>query len=328
MIANYNKKGAFGLISKLVLSVALYGTLFLTNCARALYEKDMGRNDWRVETLGELTDMIFIGENQAYTLSSDALLTLFDTSTQTIQWKKQLPVNADQPESYQLRHLGRNLLVQSNERVLMVNSVGHVIFEQPLTGVGLSKIDIFTHQSKVHSVFARGNSVTIYLQHQEIGTLELPQFTDIAEKFDSINPEPVEIIYRPETQQLLVISKVALSEAKNQVQVATYEVKLDSLEIELRSHAIVPKFTHSDRTSKFIIIYTDETLTSAQAYNPEDFSRLVANISQISSKPSKNDDLIFVQSSSDNSINYYNLSNRSESGVTTTVKDAKSSKEC
>ena len=112
------------------------------------------------------------------------------------------------------------------------------------------------------------------------------------------------------------------------MQVATYEVKLDSLEIELRSHAIVPKFTHSDRTSKFIIIYTDETLTSAQAYNPEDFSRLVANISQISSKPSKNDDLIFVQSSSDNSINYYNLSNRAESGVTTTVKDAKSSKEC
>ena len=84
MIANYNKKGAFGLISKLVLSVALCGTLFLTNCANALYEKDMGRNDWRVETLGELTDMIFIGENQAYTLSSDALLTLFDTSTQTI----------------------------------------------------------------------------------------------------------------------------------------------------------------------------------------------------------------------------------------------------
>ena len=84
MIARYNKKGAFGLMSKLVVTVALCGTLFLTNCAKALFEKDMGRDDWRVETLGDLTDMIFIGENQAYTLSSDALLTLFDTNTQTI----------------------------------------------------------------------------------------------------------------------------------------------------------------------------------------------------------------------------------------------------
>jgi hypothetical protein len=57
----------------------------------AMFETDKGKQDWHVETLGELSDMILFADNQAYTLSTDGLLTMFDTSTQNIRWKKQLP---------------------------------------------------------------------------------------------------------------------------------------------------------------------------------------------------------------------------------------------
>ena len=59
----------------------------------AIYEKDKGKNEWYIETLGELKDLIFIGEGQAYTLSTDSLLTLFDNYTNTIVWKKQMPLD-------------------------------------------------------------------------------------------------------------------------------------------------------------------------------------------------------------------------------------------
>ena len=84
-------------------------------------------------------------------------------------------------------------------------------------------------------------------------------------------------------------------------------------------------FTQSDKSSKFIIIYLNEEQTSALALNPEDIS-IVRKIAHMSSKPSKNDDFIFVQSSNDNEINYYDLSNGPKS--VKIVKDSKSAKEC
>lgn len=59
--------------------------------AAAMYESDRGKNDWHLETLGEISDLILFADSAAYTLSTDGLLSLFDTKTQTIQWKKQLP---------------------------------------------------------------------------------------------------------------------------------------------------------------------------------------------------------------------------------------------
>ena len=55
---------------------------------QAIYSTDKGKNEWHVETLGEISDAILFADNQAYTLSTDGLLTLFDTNTQAIQWKK------------------------------------------------------------------------------------------------------------------------------------------------------------------------------------------------------------------------------------------------
>ena len=58
------------------LIVAAFGLFTATN---GMYEKDKGKNEWRIESLGQIDDLVFIGSNQAYTLSTDSLLTLYDT---------------------------------------------------------------------------------------------------------------------------------------------------------------------------------------------------------------------------------------------------------
>jgi len=114
---------------------ALQGTL-------AMYETDAGKNDWHVETLGELNDLILYPDNTAYTLSSDGLLSLFDTTTETIKWKKQLPNG--KTESYKMRHFGPSLLVFSDERASMIHSQSNqTIFEEPLGGEGPSVAELF-----------------------------------------------------------------------------------------------------------------------------------------------------------------------------------------
>ena len=70
-------------------AVAMLGGLW--QGVEAIYAQDRGKNEWHVETLGEITDAVLFADSQAYTLSNDGLLTLFNTSTQAIEWKKQLP---------------------------------------------------------------------------------------------------------------------------------------------------------------------------------------------------------------------------------------------
>lgn len=120
------------------LIVAAFGLFTATN---GMYEKDKGKNEWKIESLGQINDLVFIGNNQAYTLSTDSLLTLYDTLEEEIVWKKQLPQGPN--ESYKLRHLGRNLLIHSDNRVSMINSAGHVIWEQPLSGDGSAAVEMF-----------------------------------------------------------------------------------------------------------------------------------------------------------------------------------------
>ncbi len=109
----------FGKAAKKVVfaSVAMLGALKGTF---GMYESDKGKNDWHIETLGEISDLILYADNVAYTVSSDGLLSLFDLKTQTIKWKKQLP--GSKKESYKLRHFGPNLLVYSDDRASMVHS--------------------------------------------------------------------------------------------------------------------------------------------------------------------------------------------------------------
>lgn len=132
-----------------------------------MFQSDAGRNEWHVETLGEISDLVFIGTNQAYTLSTDSLLTLYDTASEKIEWKKQLPEG--ETETYKLRHLGRNLIVHSNKRVTMINSAGHVIWEQPLVGNGNAVVEMFQAGSDVWSVIVKEDQVVIYKQYAAKG---------------------------------------------------------------------------------------------------------------------------------------------------------------
>jgi len=44
----------------------------------------------------------------------------------------------------------------------MINSQGHVIFEQPLEGSGKSLVEMFAVDQGIISCFVRGDHVTVY----------------------------------------------------------------------------------------------------------------------------------------------------------------------
>jgi hypothetical protein len=130
---NFSKFGAFVLVT--------LATIF--DAGSAILEKDKGKVDWHIETIGELADLVFLEDNMVYTLSTDGIITYFNTEQKQIKWKKTLPTGS-QDEEFHLRHLGRNLLVHSDKRALLINSQGHVIFEQPFEGAkGKVPIEIF-----------------------------------------------------------------------------------------------------------------------------------------------------------------------------------------
>lgn len=120
-----------------------------------------------LETLGDINDLVYIGDNQAYTLATDGLLTLYDTLNQNIVWKKQLPVDAQDDEEYELTHIGRNLMVYSNRRAVLINSVGHVIFEVPLEGDAEAAVEMFQMKSDIYTTILKGNKLTIYKEYVE-----------------------------------------------------------------------------------------------------------------------------------------------------------------
>jgi len=125
-----------------------------------MYETERGKNDWSIQTLGEVSDLVLFTDRQAYSLSTDGLLTFFDTTSQQMSWRKQLP--QAHREKYTLRHLGRNLIALSDNRVAMFNSQGHIIFEQPLEGDGPSVAEIFKADESIFSCFVRGDDVVVY----------------------------------------------------------------------------------------------------------------------------------------------------------------------
>jgi hypothetical protein len=182
-----------------LLVISLMATLAL-----GLYEREKGLNDWHLEHLGELKDLKFIEKTSlVYTLSTNGVLTLFDTDKQAIQWKKELP-NADR-EDYNLRYLSRNLLVYSENRAILLNSVSHVIYDVHLEGF-LDKattakgfaVEFFELKGHVYSVFAKNNKVIIYKDYQQVGVLE----------YSSKNMRPLSLIFDRATQQLVLLTEI------------------------------------------------------------------------------------------------------------------------
>ena len=80
---------------------------------------------------------------------------------------------------YRLRHIGRNLIIYSDERVVMVNSVGHVIFEVPLLGESSSALEIFQEKSgDIFTIMVRDKLVTVYNGYVSAGSFLINEVQD------------------------------------------------------------------------------------------------------------------------------------------------------
>lgn len=148
--------------------------VLLVGTASALFQRDAGINDWKHESLGDLTDLKFLeSTNLAYTLSTSGLLTLFDTEAKGIIWKKEMPAGED----FKLRYLSRNLLAVSQKRALLINSASHIIYDVPFDSL-MQQTDanvvteFFELKGNVYAVFAKGDRIAIYKDYQQVAILE------------------------------------------------------------------------------------------------------------------------------------------------------------
>ena len=59
--------------------------------ALAIFEKNKGANEWRIENIGDIEDVKFLEQSpQMYVISKDGLLSFFDVEMQSFIWKKQM----------------------------------------------------------------------------------------------------------------------------------------------------------------------------------------------------------------------------------------------
>jgi hypothetical protein len=57
--------------------------------AYAIFEKNKGANEWRIENIGDIQDVKFLADSpQMYMISKDGLLSFYDAETQSFIWKK------------------------------------------------------------------------------------------------------------------------------------------------------------------------------------------------------------------------------------------------
>ena len=212
------------MISKAVKKVvfASFAMLGALEGVHGMYESDKGKNDWHIETLGEISDMILYADHKSYTLSTDGLLTMFDTTTQTMLWKKQMS-QAQFGEQYRLRHVSKNVLVYSDERATMFGANGQIAFEEPLEGEGHSVVEMWREGDSFYSCFVRGNIVTVYKAHNQIAqfrindalSLELPaEFSNVFEHLELIHTGG----------KLLLTTKIGTNADNNNGMIAVFEL--------------------------------------------------------------------------------------------------------
>jgi hypothetical protein len=88
-------------------------------------------------------------------------------------WRKELPVS-EKKEEYHLRYMSRNLLVFSEQRALLMNSMGHVIYDLQFENKGAYSdiaAELFEYKGHVYSCFVQGSQVVIYEDYKEVVTL-------------------------------------------------------------------------------------------------------------------------------------------------------------
>ena len=61
----------------------IVGALLFSKSASAIYEKNKGVNEWKIENLGEIQDLKFVEDSDSiYSVSRDGLMAFFNTRTQ------------------------------------------------------------------------------------------------------------------------------------------------------------------------------------------------------------------------------------------------------
>jgi len=112
--------------------------------------------------VGLVVDTVFVGSKQAYMLSDDNLLTYFSNMVSAKPaWRKELPTTVG-GESYKLIHVDETLIAYSNERAIMLNTNGQVMFEIPITGQGKTVAEFYRNlNGELVSVFVRNEKVFV-----------------------------------------------------------------------------------------------------------------------------------------------------------------------
>lgn len=126
-----------------------------------------------------------------------------------------------------MRHFGRNLIVHSDERAIMINSAGHVIFETPLDGSGSVVAEIFKDKNgEIISCFVKGEKVTIYKEYSLRGVFAVKSEAlirgDMTEVF-----EPSYLFFDQDKNELFLVVKEGV--AKERTLVITYQIDHVSL---------------------------------------------------------------------------------------------------
>lgn len=129
---------------------------------------------------------------------------------------------AESQEGYRLRHIGRNLIIYSDERVAMVNSVGHVIFEVPLLGESSTVLEIFQEKNgDIFTIMVRDKLVTVYNGYVSAGSFLIQ--TDAIPDVDTFMP--LQIIYSASEGKLVLLAEIAQTETKKTVAMFNIDYK-------------------------------------------------------------------------------------------------------
>lgn len=70
-----------------------------------------------------------------------------------------------------MRNIGKNILVHSDERAIMINPAGQILYEVPFEGSGKTVVEIFQDRNgEIVSCFVRGDFVAIFRENQFKGS--------------------------------------------------------------------------------------------------------------------------------------------------------------
>lgn len=172
----------------------------------------------------------------------------------------------------------------------MINSQGHVIFEQPLAGSGASLVDMFI-MDKVYSCFVRGDTVTIFKEYLQVGQINIEEVSDLPAEFTGVF-EPLELLYNDD--KLRLTAKVGTAEGKNFISV--FDINFNELKAESVSQFEVGKFESTSRTKSHVLFHVDDKKSQSFAFDPfRESATPSKEIYKNLLQASINDDFIFTE---------------------------------